>query len=236
MAHDTPTAYGELARIVLADRPLTPTLSRIAEIARDAVPGADDVSVTLIQNGKARSVAFAGDSKLAATLDERQYEDGFGPCLDAAVTGRTIAIADTSVPDEIYPDFAALAQREGVWHTISVGMPTQHEVTGALNIYSHGEQGPLGPEAAAAAAGIAGYLAVAVTNAALYSGALELVAQMQQAMASRAVIEQAKGVVMQSRGVGEEVAFEVLRRASSHSNRKLRDIAQEIVDRASASR
>jgi GAF domain-containing protein len=225
-------AYRELARIVLADQPLNATLIRIAELARDAVPGADDVSVTLVQGGKARSVAFAGDSKLAAALDERQYEDGFGPCLDAAASGRTIEVLDTSASHEVYPEFAALAQREGVWHTMSVGLPSLQDVTGALNIYGHGTSGPFTPEAREAAAGFAGYVAVALTNTALYHGAVEKVAQMQEAMASRAVIEQAKGILMQVQGIDADAAFELLRKASSHSNRKLRDVARAIVDGA----
>ncbi len=222
-------AFRKLATIVLADQPLTATLSRIADLTRDALPGVGDVSVTLLQGGKARTVAFAGDSKLVASLDERQYDAGFGPCLDAAATGRTIEVADTSVPDEIYPEFAAIARREGVWQTLAVGLPTLQEVSGALNLYGNGGQGPFTAETKAAAAGFAGYAAVAITNAALYHGAVEQVAQMQQAMASRAVIEQAKGVLMQAHGVDEDEAFALLRRASSHSNRKLRDVAHTVV-------
>jgi GAF domain-containing protein len=233
MSEDTAArAYRELAGLVFADRSLTATLSRVAELTKDAVPGADDVSVTLIESGRARTVAFAGDSKLAAVLDERQYRDGFGPCLDAAASARTIEVADTSLPHEIYPEFAALARREGVWHTLSVGLPTAHDVSGGLNIYGHGTDGPFTPEAKAAAAGFAGYVAVAITNISLYHGAIEKVTQMQQAMASRAVIEQAKGILMNVKGVDEEAAFELLRKASSHSNRKLRDIARAIVDGA----
>jgi GAF domain-containing protein len=231
---DEPTgpAYHELARIVLAEQPLAATLTRVAELVRDVVPGADDVSVTLIQGGKARSVAFAGDSGLAASLDERQYEDGYGPCIDAAAAGETIHIDDTSAPQELYPEFAAQAARLGVRQTMSVGLPTIQEVTGGLNIYNLFRDGPFTAESYETAAGFAGYAAVAVTNAALYNGAIEMVAHMQQAMASRAVIEQAKGIIMAGRGCTDEEAFDVLRQASSRSNRKLRDIARTIVDGA----
>jgi len=224
----TAPAYHELARIVLADQPLTATLTRIAEVVRDAVPGADDVSVTLVQGGRARSVAFAGDSELAATLDERQYEDGYGPCLDACVSGGTILV-DTGVSHELYPDFAAQAARLGVRATMSVGLPTIQEVDGAFNVYNLLRAGPFTPESSEVAAELAGYAAVAVTNAALYNGAVEMVAHMQQAMASRAVIEQAKGVIMAGRGCSDEEAFEILRQASSRSNRKLRDVARSVV-------
>ena len=228
----TTSAYQELARIVLADQPLTATLTRVAELVRDVVPGADDVSVTLVQGGKARSVAFAGDSTLAATLDERQYEAGYGPCLDACATGETISIEDTGAPHELYPDFAAQAARLGVRQTMSVGLPAIQEVSGALNIYNLLREGPFTDESHEEAAGFAGYAAVAVTNAALYTGAVEMVAHMQQAMASRAVIEQAKGIIMAGRGCTDEEAFDVLRQASSRSNRKLRDLARAVVEGA----
>jgi GAF domain-containing protein len=231
---DEPTAaaYHELARIVLADQPLTATLTRVAAVVRDVVPGADDVSVTLVQDGKAKTVAFAGDSTLAATLDERQYEAGYGPCLDACVSGETILIDDTDAENELYPDFAAQAARVDVRQTLSVGLPTIQEVTGAFNIYNLLRAGPFTEESTQAATELAGYAAVAVANAALYNGAVEQVAHMQQAMASRAVIEQAKGIIMAGRGCSDEEAFDLLRQASSRSNRKLRDIARSIVDGA----
>jgi ANTAR domain/GAF domain len=231
IAGDPASFFRRLAGIVLANRPLGATLTEIADAVRAGVLAADDVSVTLIQSGRAKTVAFAGDSRLASSLDERQYESGFGPCVDAAVTGRTIAIDDTS-DCEPYPDFARLAQREGVAHVLSVGLPTLADVSGAVNIYSHKGSGGFTREARLVAAGFAGYVAVALTNAALYAGAVDEVAQMQQAMASRAVIEQAKGMVMRDRKCDEETAFVVLRELSMRSNRKLRDVALEIVEAA----
>src|SRR3954447_20342583 len=83
-----------LSSIVLGEQPLNAALSRVTKIAADALPEARDVSVTLIDDRQdrvrdtrvqARSVAFHRD--LAVDLDERQYESGRGPCLDAAVAG-----------------------------------------------------------------------------------------------------------------------------------------------------
>jgi GAF domain-containing protein len=222
------SAYRELASIVLADQPLTATLTRIAELARDVVAGAEDVSITVIRDGKPRSVAFAGSNELALKLDERQYQVGWGPCLDAAASGAVIEISDCAAGDSLYPEFASLAHSEGVRHTMSVGVPAMHDITAALNVYSHAEE-PFPPQTRKAAAGFAGYAGVALTNATLYDGALQHVAQMQEAMSSRAVIEQAKGVLMQVQGCTAEEAWELLRRASSHRNKKLRDVAQAIV-------
>jgi GAF domain-containing protein len=219
-------AYAELARIVLGGQPLGAVLSRVADLAADLVPGIDEVSVTLIDRGRARSVAFSG--RLAVILDERQYEDGFGPCMDAAVTGEIIAVEDTAT-DAHYPQFGAAAARAGVRHSLSIGLTAMMQgTTGALNLY--GMEDPLDASSRDVASGFASYAAVAVSNAAVYAGALDEVEQMRAAMASRATIEQAKGIVMATRRCTAEQAFDFLRETSSRSNRKLRDIAQVLVE------
>jgi GAF domain-containing protein len=222
------SAYAELAGIVLNEQPLGAVMRRIAELAVRTVPGADEVSVTLIQQGRARTVAFSG--RLAVALDERQYENGFGPCMDAAATASTIAVEDTANED-VYPDFARQAHRHGIRHTLSVGMPSLQETTGALNIYGAGRGGPFDQGARDIAVQFAGYAAIAMLNAALFAGALEEVAQMKQAMASRAGIEQAKGILMAQQHCSADEAFTILRKLSEHSNRKLRDIAEALVER-----
>jgi len=78
----------------------------------------------------------------------------------------------------------------------------------------------------------AGYAAVALANAHLYDTTANLAQQMQAAMDSRAVIEQAKGIIMGDRRCTADEAFAILTRLSQDSNRKLRDIAAALVDRA----
>ena len=96
-----PPGLAELSRIALADDGLTAALRRITDIAQRTVAQADDVSVTLVdEQGKGKTVAFSGE--LAVHLDERQYENGFGPCLDAAVTGQTVVV-DAADPSRRTP-------------------------------------------------------------------------------------------------------------------------------------
>src|SRR5215213_10083766 len=127
-------AFAELGRIFLGSQPLGEVLETVADLARRTIHGAYQVSVTLLEQdgANARSVAFTGD--LAVDLDERQYEKGFGPCLDAAEAGTTIQIRDTS-GDQTYPDFAAACQRSGVSSTLSVGLPVPQKSIGAINVY-----------------------------------------------------------------------------------------------------
>src|SRR5919112_3169402 len=207
---------------------------REGALAEHVLPDARDVSVTLMDDAKAgcpgpaqaRTVAFTGD--LAVDLDERQYQAGFGPCLDVAVSGGTILV-DTS-DDSRYPEFSAAARRLGVTHSLSVGLPIAQRTIGALNIYS--SAGPFADHEVESAHVFAGHAAVAVANAALLASTADLARNLQIAMASRAVIEQAKGIVMAKRRCSADEAFELLRTGSQSQNVKLRALCQSIVDSA----
>ena len=108
---DAAQALAELSRISLAGSSLSQALQRVAELARQAIPGTAAASVTLFEHGKVRSLGVTGP--LAAALDERQYETGFGPCLQAALSGEAVLIEDTE-HETVHRDFAALARRLGV--------------------------------------------------------------------------------------------------------------------------
>jgi GAF domain-containing protein len=137
-------------------------------------------------------------------------------------------IVDVFADDSLYPDFAHSARRAGVTHTVSVGLPLPQRVVGALNLYASTSQ-PLAEEIISLAQAFASYAGVAVTNAALFNHNAEL-ANQRAAMKSRAVIEQAKGILNSRHRYSADDAFKNLSRLSQNSNRKLRDIAQSIVD------
>jgi GAF domain-containing protein len=223
---DTRAAFAELSKIILGEKPLSATLERVAELAKQTIPGAAEVSVTLLQEGEVLSVAFTGP--LAYGLDERQYDSGFGPCMDAATSGGTILIEDTA-HSPTYPDFARIAARHGVRHTMSIGLPVQRQTIGALNIYGTDDT-PFDEAKQEVATAFASYAAVAVANAGVYATTAILAANLQRALDSRAVIDQAKGILMGRHGVNGEVAFDMLSRQSQLTNRKLRDISQDLVE------
>src|SRR5215216_6161771 len=129
-------AFAELALIVIDTNPPERTLRRVSELAKQTLDGVEDVSLTVIEDGRPRSVVFTGP--LAVHLDERQYEAGFGPCLDAAKSGQTIVV-DSKKDDSPYREFAQVADRAGVRHSVSVGMPLAQRTIGGLNIYRSAE-------------------------------------------------------------------------------------------------
>lgn len=229
---DPRDAFAELGRTVLGAEPLTVVLERVAGLAKRTVPKLAEVSVTMLADGKPRTVAFTG--RLAVDLDERQYEAGFGPCTDAAISGQVIVV-DAHDPATSYPGFAAACRRAGIAHVVSLGLPVAGRVVGGLNMYAITTE-PIPTGSVELAEAFAGYAGAAVANAGQYQATTDLLAQMHTAIASRGVIEQAKGILIERSGCTEKEAFTVLTRASQNSNRKLRDIALKLVTDAQSKR
>ena len=169
-------------------------------------------------------------ARLALRLDEAQYEQGEGPCLQAAIETRTLPIPDMALETR-WPEWAKRAIVAGVHCSLSVGIPIEETVTGALNVYC-AEPGALDDDAVTLAQTFAGYATVALANAHVYETTASLARQMQAAMESRAVIEQAKGIIMGERRCTPAEAFAILTKVSQDSNRKLRDVAAALVNRA----
>ena len=225
---DPSAAFAEIGRINLAENDLPGVLNRVAELARRTVPGADEVSVTLVRERAAETAAYTG--QLALTLDEWQYRQGTGPCLKAATEQATVSVPDLA-GNERWPDWAAHAVAAGARSSLSVGLPIEEKINGALNLYGV-QKAAFDDDAVQLAETFAGYAAVALANANLYGVTAQLTRQLQTAMASRAVIEQAKGIVMGRRRCTADEAFAILTKMSQDSHRKLRDVAEALVAKA----
>ncbi|WP_250036661.1 ANTAR domain-containing protein [Paractinoplanes maris] len=225
---DPTYAFAELGRIKLADTDLEGVLQQVATLAKRTIAGVDEASVTLLRRKKAHTAAFTGD--LARDMDERQYEEGGGPCLDAAA-----AAAVQSVPDltreQRWPHYVPAALKAGVRSSLSVGLPVHESVSGALNLYST-EPDAFDEDAVVLAQTFSGYAAVALANAHLYDATATLAQHMQAAMEHRAVIEQAKGIIMAEMHCSADEAFASLSKMSQNSNRKLHDVATALVRKA----
>lgn len=221
-------ALAEVAKWVVADRPLKETLVRVAEIGCLVIEPCDTCSLTLVVTP--HELTMGGTDEIAEQLDERQRQVGRGPCLNAAEGGEPVIVDDMETEDR-WPDYTPRAVELGVRSSLSVPLPTQEHVVAALNWYSKKPraftQDHIGP-----AETFASQVAVAVTNAHLYNSVATTARQMQEAMATRAIIEQAKGILMAQSRVDADAAFNMLVRASQRENRKLREIASAIVERA----
>jgi GAF domain-containing protein len=222
---DVTEAFAELGRIKLNETDLDGVLFKIASLAQRTIAGVDEASVTLVRNTGAHTAAFTGE--LALALDERQYRAGGGPCLAAAAAATTLSLPDLSVEDR-WPDYIPHAIEAGVRSSLSVGLPVHENVTGALNLYAR-QPDAFDEEAVVLAETFTGYAAIALANVHLYDATSALARHMQAAMEHRAVIEQAKGIIMAERRCSADEAFRIMSKLSQDTNRKLRDIATALV-------
>jgi GAF domain-containing protein len=221
-----------LAAFVVGRQPLVETLRRVAELARDGIPPADYAAVTTLRDGRPETTV-ATDPMMVA-IDQAQYDADTGPCLDAYRYGEVLGMASTE-DDERWPEFGRAAAEAGVLSTLSLPLMAAGEGVGALNLYSRRRRA-FSEADVASGLRFAEPAAALVTNAALFWQTRDLADNLETALTSRAVIEQAKGILMGRQGVDADEAFDLLRRASQRENVKLRDIAQRLVDVTAAGR
>ncbi|HEU0130365.1 MAG TPA: GAF and ANTAR domain-containing protein [Mycobacteriales bacterium] len=204
------------------------TVQRAVTLAREAVAGCDSASVTILTEDEAPGRTVAGTDDLALLLDEFQYRQDDGPCLDASARGLPVEVPAMRA-EERWGQFPAEAVRHGVLASLSLPLRVRGTRLGALNLYSRDED-PFTPRGRETGIELATQAAVAIANAQVYDASRRLAEQLEEAMRSRATIEQAKGILMGERGCDADAAFEMLRAASQRQNVKLREVAQRLVD------
>ncbi|HWC36271.1 MAG TPA: GAF and ANTAR domain-containing protein [Mycobacteriales bacterium] len=218
-------AFTELGGLALGGLPLNDVLDRTAELAKTVVRLPIEASVTLIEGEHATTPSYT--AQLALDLDHTQYDLGYGPCLAAAEAAHRVLIPDVKT-DNRWPDFATAALDRGVASMLSVPLPVQRQVIGALNLYAQ-QVDVFDDRTVALGVRFGAYAAAAIANTKLFTSAAELAQQMAQAMASRADIEQAKGILMAQRRCSADEAFDLLVNLSQTSHRKLRDVAGVVI-------
>ena len=190
-----------------------------------AVPGADEVSVTLLDAGK--PFTASSTSELAKELDAIEYREDSGPCVDAAKQGQLVR-AGMDEALQRWPVFAQACRSAGMGSFLSTPLVVDDQYSGAINVYSahdHGFADLDGPLLGLYTAATE----VALRSHSRYLRASELSTQLRTALDSRAVIDQAKGIIMAVRGISADEAFKVLVERSQRDNRKVRLVAEEFI-------
>jgi hypothetical protein len=202
-------------------------LQQICEHAVRAVPGVESASVTVVRDDSASTAA--GTDDMCATLDLAQYRAGAGPCLEAAETGTLVrTVIDDDAPRR-WPAFAAAARDAGMGGVLSAPLALDQTAAGSINCYRSDGAGFADLDARLLELYVSS-VETALHNVSRYQRARDLAEQMRQAMSSRAVIDQAKGILMAVRGLSADEAFAVLVDQASNRNVKLRVLAQRLVD------
>jgi GAF domain-containing protein len=216
----------ELQAVLLSTDSLDAFLRELAAVTVRVVPGAMACGVTLQPGGQPRTVAAS--DQLANQVDEIQYGVDDGPCLDAMRTGEVHYIRDLGGEDR-WPAFSTAALGYGVRSCLSTPLRVEDVPVGALNLYA-ATTGAFDETAREQASAFAGYASGAVALALRLARQAQISADLQAALASRAIIDQALGVIMGQQRCTAQDAFAVLRRASQQRNVKIQAIAAAIVE------
>ena len=200
----------------------------LAELTKSvtAVLGLGGSGVTMAEQGQLQFVtAVTPDSK---ELERSQEEHQEGPCRDAYETGEVVRVTDVRQESARWPHYAATATRLGLAGVAGIPMRDGDEVIGALNIYSS-EPRQWSDEDIAVAVVLADVATTYVLNAAKLHDQEQLSQQLQQALDSRVVIEQAKGITAHQNTVPVDQAYQLMRRHARNNNTSLRMVAEAIV-------
>jgi GAF domain-containing protein len=221
---DVAGSITELQDLLLATPGVAEFLHEVAGLAADAVTKDLSCGITLQPDGHPMTVA-SSDAR-AGQVDEIQYEIDKGPCLHAMATGDLVVVADTSGPER-WDGFSARAAANGIRSSLSVPLAGEG-ISGALNLYALVPDA-FGDAEIARAQTFAASASAALALAARQASSAALTGQLREALASRAMIDQALGIIMAQERCTSDQAFAVLGNASQNRNVKLRDIARQIV-------
>lgn len=181
--------------------------------------------------GDLRVIASSSEATRVVELFELQADEG--PCLDCYRTGEAVIVEDLSTVDGRWPRFAPVALDAGFRSVNALPMRLRGSIVGALNLFGS-EVGALTADDVVAGQALADVATIALLQQRVVSEGRILNDQLNQALNSRVVIEQAKGVVAERAGLSMEAAFESMRRYARNRNLLLADVARSIIDKALA--
>ena len=226
---DVAAALHELSHLLVSEESVQTTLQRVVDLAAQTIDGCDAAGVTLDDRNGYLTAAYTDERTLA--VDRGQYALDEGPCLQAM---RDMAILRVTVDEAEarWPEFSAGARENDISSFLAAPLIVRGRAIGALNLYSRSADG-FGVVDDVLVALYGAQAGIALANATTYDGARRLSEQLQEAINSRAVIEQAKGILMHEHRFNADAAFQVLRKRSTDTNVKLRVLAQQLVDEVS---
>ena len=218
--HELAVRMAELARSVTAPRTMDDVLLEATTAAVELIDGADAAGILLVQKGGTFE-SRAGTSGLPHELDELQFTVQEGPCLSAALHDLVVQTNDFRA-EKRWPAYTAAVMKVGVLSGMSFRLYTSERTAGALNVFGY-EPVEWDDEAITIGTVLAAHAVAAIA-------ATRESEQLHSALATRDVIGQAKGIIMERFNLDDIAAFQMLRRLSQDSNTPLSAIAQRVVD------
>ncbi|WP_394248758.1 GAF and ANTAR domain-containing protein [Arthrobacter pityocampae] len=216
---DLATELAELARSLQREPDSDAIVAGFVHAALELIPGVDEGSVSVVL-GRKNIGSRGATGSLPARIDALQMETDEGPCLEAAYEHRTVRVPDMA-HETRWPLFARRAAEAGARGMLSIQLWVEGDNLGALNLYSY-EAGAFTDESENIGLLVASHAAVAFAEA-------EKTRQLQEAVSSRDVIGQAKGILMERHKITGEQAFIVLSMASQRVHLKLWSVADHLI-------
>jgi GAF domain-containing protein len=222
-----------VAGIVAGARGVIELLGEVAEFAAHAIPGVDGAGVALIDpcEGRPTIQKAAATAEFVHEIDLVQYDElNEGPCI-TCMQSRRPTVSGSLGSDSRWPRFGGRVARMGVHSALSLPLIVGENVIGAINSYAD-YRDAFGERSVRLGSQFAGPAAVSIYNTQLLAGARQRTEQLQRALDSRGVIDQAIGIIRSRTGASAEWAFGRLVRMSQTENTKLYVIAERLVDEA----
>ncbi|MBF4766180.1 GAF and ANTAR domain-containing protein [Nocardioides agariphilus] len=220
------SVFVEVADTLVADFDLVDFLHTLTDHAA-AISGAEAVGLVLADHrGALRFMAASNESGKALELFQLQNHEG--PCLDCYRLQHPVVNADLRQAQERWPQFAPRAIAAGFLSVHAFPMRLRNEVIGALNLFGT-EDNRFEPDDVRVVQALADVATISILQDRAVADAEQLSAQLQVALNSRIVIEQAKGALAQQRGCTVDQAFEMLRTEARSTRRRLVEVADDFL-------
>ena len=221
-------AYGQLQALLLETEDITGFLEQLAVLSAAVVPA---TACGITMRGERDAFTVASSHQLALDADEIQYGRGQGPCLSAMNTGERVLVTELA-EDDRWPEYRTYATARGIASSLSLPLVVSGQTVGALNLYGDKPQ-QFDEDAIRRADAFSRQSATALTIMMRHDSQLTLSNQLRAAIESRAIIDQAIGIIMAQRHCNATDAFGALRQVSQHRNVKLNVVAAELIATAS---
>jgi transcriptional regulator with GAF, ATPase, and Fis domain len=215
----------EAAELLADDDDSDPTLHRLTRLAVELVPGGAAAALTV--EGHQRALTFAASDPRIEQLHDLQFESGHGPVVEAMRHNEPRNVDDMSAETR-WPPFCRAAADVGFASCLMLPLRTDRRPAGAVSLFGESKSAFRGTSHDLALL-FAAQGGTAVHNANIYQQCCEMVSNLHIALESRAVIEQAKGILHAAFGLSTDDAFRLLNRRSQSTNRKVREIAADVV-------
>jgi GAF domain-containing protein len=226
--HPVERLFVLLADTLADDFDISDVLDHLAHACVELL-GATAAGILLADPGTTLRVVAASDES-THLLEVFQVEGKSGPCLEAHDTCRLVAVPDLAASAERWPEFAERAVALGFASVHAFPMRLRSEVIGAVNLF-HASRTTLSPEAVSVAQALADIATISILQMRLMRERVEVAEQLQLALNSRIVIEQAKGMLAEVGGIEMGRAFDALRRYARDRNLRLTSLAESVVSR-----